>query len=166
MLVKDPEVVNFVCPGHQSLFRLYDSNEVAGWAELKLTAPRGQLYSFRATADSMWNTGYETEGIVLGGWGSVSLSQFFTSRDEIRLLLTRRERWIFNIPGVILTLITHWLGPPLCLPWCSKTTLAIWSERLAKDPYQKNTLSSVRLKPAILRRQIQAFYQMSYPAPD
>ena len=35
----------------------------------------------------------------------------YTSPAEIRLLLTRREMWIFISRGVILTLIIHWLGP-------------------------------------------------------
>jgi len=35
----------------------------------------------------------------------------YTSPTEIQLLLTKRERWIFDNHGVILTLI-HWLGPP------------------------------------------------------
>ena len=34
--------------------------------------------------------------MVLGGWGSVNLSHVFTLHPpEIRLLLTKRERWIF-----------------------------------------------------------------------
>jgi len=32
--------------------------------------------------------------------------------------------------------------------------LEVWSERLAKGPYQKNTLRIVRLAPAILRMHI------------
>jgi len=59
----------------------------------------------------------------------------YTSPAEIRLL--RNERWIFNNCEVILTLIIHWLAPPLLLPWCFEATLAIWSERLAKGSYQK-----------------------------
>jgi len=43
---------------------------------------------------------------------------------ESQLLLVKRERWLFN---------------------CFETTLAIWSEILAKGPYQKNTPSVVRL---------------------
>jgi len=35
--------------------------------------------------------------------------------------------------------------------------LAIWSEMLAEGPYKKNTPPAVRLEPAILRMQIQAF---------
>jgi len=57
---------------------------------------------------------------------------------RIRLFLMRRARWIFNKCGVILTLIIHWLGPPLSLPRNSKATLAIWGERLAKGPYQES----------------------------
>jgi len=61
----------------------------------------------------------------------------------------RMERWIFNKHEVILFLL-----------WCSKAALAIWSERLAKGSYQKNTPRVVKLnKPVIHRLQIQAFYQ-------
>jgi len=95
---------------------------------------------------------------IAPGWGvsqpkSVYISPAHkpdnTSPAETRLLLSRRERWIFNNRGVILTLIIHWLGPPLFLPRCSEAKLAIWSERLAKGPYQTNTPPTVRLKPAI-----------------
>jgi len=43
--------------------------------------------------------------------------------------------------------------------------LAVWSERLAKGLYQQNNLVA-RLEPAILKMQIQAFYQLSYPQQD
>jgi len=65
---------------------------------------------------------------------------------------------------VILTLIIHCLGPPLFLSWCSEATLAIWSERLAKGPYQTNFPPTVRLEPAIFKLQVQALSQPSYPA--
>ena len=55
--------------------------------------------------------------------------------------------------------------PPLFLPRCSKPTLAIWSERLAKGLYQKNIPMAVRLKPVVHVSQIQAFYQLSHPGP-
>jgi len=45
---------------------------------------------------------------------------------------------------VISTLTIHWLGPPLFLPWCSQAKLAIWSERLAKGPYQNPASSEAR----------------------
>jgi len=100
------------------------------------------------------------------GWGSVNLSHLFTHHaPRTRLLLARRERWIFDSHGVILTLIIHWLGPPLFLPWCSEVMLAIWNKGLAKGLYQKNTPPAVRLEPAILTMQIQAFNQLSYPGP-
>jgi len=51
---------------------------------------------------------------------------------ETRLLLSRRERWIFNNRGVILTLIIPWLGPSLSLFGFSE---AIWSEGFAKGPW-------------------------------
>jgi len=102
----------------------------------------------------------------MNGPGSLGVSQpkpfVYTSvTDEIRQLLTRRERWIFNNLGVIVTLTIHWLGPPFFLPWCSEAMLAIWSERLAKGPYQKNTLLTVRLEPAILRLQYPRFYPIA-----
>jgi len=84
------------------------------------------------------------------GWGSVSKSP-----AETPLLLLKRERYIFNNCGMILALFIHWLGPPF-LPWCSEAMLAIWSERLAKGPYQKNTPLAVGLEPVIYRLQIQA----------
>jgi len=82
------------------------------------------------------------------------------------MLLTRRERWIFNNRWVILTLIIHWLGAPLFLPWYSEATLAVWSERLGKGPYQKRLISAVRLDPEIYRLQIRPFYQLSYHGPQ
>jgi len=41
----------------------------------------------------------------------------YKSSARIRLQL-QRERQIFNNRGVILTLIIHWLGPPLFFLWC------------------------------------------------
>ena len=69
---------------------------------------------------------------------SLCLRLHFTwiTRVLFCLLLTKRERWIFYNRGVILTLI-HGLGPPWFLVWWSEPTLAIWSERLTKGPYQK-----------------------------
>ena len=81
----------------------------------------------------------------------------YTSPAETRLLLSERERWIFNNRRVSLTLIIHWLGPASFLPRYFEAPLAIWSERLAKGPYQKNTPGS--------RLQIRAFYQLIYPGP-
>ena len=95
------------------------------------------------------------------GRGSVNLSHLFTHHPpRIRLLVTRGERWIFDNRKVILALFTGCgcMGLPLFSPWCSKAMLAIWSERLAKGSYQKNAPPAVRLKPAILRIQIQAFF--------
>ena len=71
---------------------------------------------------------------------------------KIWLLLTRRERRIFNNHGVTLTR-THCLGPPLFLLRGSEATLAIWSERLAKGPYKKTTPSAVRFEPTMHRLQ-------------
>ena len=44
------------------------------------------------------------------GWGSVNLPFVSTSPAETRPRFSRRERWIFNNHGVILTVI-HWLEP-------------------------------------------------------
>jgi len=59
-----------------------------------------------------------------------------------------------------MTLIIHWLGPPLFLPWCSEATLAIWNERLIEGPYQKNISPAVRLKLSILLYQLT---ELSWP---
>jgi len=59
------------------------------------------------------------------GWGVSQPKSVYTSPAETRLLLSRRERWIFNNGEVILTLVIHWLRPPLFLLWCSEATLAI-----------------------------------------
>jgi len=58
----------------------------------------------------------EAPATRLNGWsGEVGVSHpkpfVYTSPAEIRLLLTKREKWIFYNRGVILTLI-HRLGPP------------------------------------------------------
>jgi len=96
------------------------------------------------------------------GPGKLGVSQpkpfVYTPPAEIRLLLTKREWWICNNHGVTLTPIIHWLRPPLFLPWCFRATLAIWSERFARDPNQKNTTPTVRLEPAIYRLQVLAVY--------
>jgi len=60
-----------------------------------------------------------------------------------------------------MTLIIHWLRPPLFLSWCFETVLAIWSERLAKDPYQENTPPAVRVEPAI--HQLPYYVNPSHP---
>jgi len=48
----------------------------------------------------------------MDGPGRLGVSQpkpfVYASPAEIRLLLTKRERWIFNNHGVILTLIMHY----------------------------------------------------------
>jgi len=56
---------------------------------------------------------------------------------------------------MIVTLIIHWLGPPLFLLWCSKPAVAIWSQGLAIGLNQKNTHEI----------QIWVVYQLSYPGP-
>ena len=69
----------------------------------------------------------------IDGWGSVNLRHLFTCHPSaIWLLLTRREKWIFDNHGVILTLI-HWFGPSLFLMWCFKAMSANWSERVAEE---------------------------------
>ena len=42
--------------------------------------------------------------IIAPGWGFSQPKLVYTSPAEIRLLLSRRERWIFNNRGMILTL--------------------------------------------------------------
>jgi len=56
--------------------------------------------------------------------------------------------------------------PLIFLVWWSEPTLAIWSERLAKGPYRKNTPPAVGLESAILRLQIQAFTNWAILAPS
>jgi len=63
---------------------------------------------------------------------------------EISLLLSRLKSWICNNHRVILTL-SHWLGPPLSLPWCSEATLAIRSERLANRQENNPAGSETRI---------------------
>jgi len=54
------------------------------------------------------------------------------------------------------------VGTSIFLPWWSEPTLATWSDGLV---YQKNTPPAVRLEPAILRLQIQAFINWAILAP-
>jgi len=112
------------------------------------TSPAGRWFTLRPPAD---------------GLHFARRPMVYTS-PEIQLLLTKRERWIFYNPGVISDPNPR-VGTSIFLVWWSEPTLAIWSERLAKGPYQKNTPPAVVLEPAILRLQIQAFYQLSYPGP-
>ena len=98
------------------------------------------------------------------GWGSVNLSQF-TRHPPISQITHHPPKLgdsyqkgrgrSLNNRGVTLTLIIHWSGPQLFSPWLSEPTLAIWSERLAKGSYQKNTRSAGR--PGIHNLQIWAF---------
>jgi len=81
----------------------------------------------------------------------------YKSPAENRLLLARRERWIFNNRVMIWILLIHWLGPPLFLLSCSEATLAIWNEKFADSLYRKYTPPAVRLEPAIIGMQMQAF---------
>ena len=111
----------------------------------------------------------EAPATTLNGWGWLVVGQpkpfAYTSPAEIRLLLIKRERWIFYNHGVILNLI-RWMGCTSIILACwSEPTLAIWSERLAKGPYQKNTPPAVGLEPAILKLQIQAFTNWTILAP-
>jgi len=78
--------------------------------------------------------------MVLGGPGPKPF--VYTSPTEIRLLSKRRKRWVFNNRGAILTLIIHWLGPPLFLPWCAEATLVSWSEGLAEAHTRKHLVGS------------------------
>ena len=70
---------------------------------------QAHLHSTRAPTDSVWSTSYKIERMVVGGCGVSQPKSFvYMSPVEIRLLLTSREKWIFNSHGVILTLIIHW----------------------------------------------------------
>ena len=65
--------------------------------------------------------------------------------------------------GVILTLIIHWLGPPLFLQRCSTAMLAVYSGRLAKGPSRRSNLAGSETRtcnPLIATR---GFYRLSYP---
>jgi len=81
------------------------------------------------------------------GWGSVSLTHLFTHHSTENSQREKRSRWVFDNCGANFILITTgWDRPPVFLPRCSEATLAIWSERLAKGSYQKNTPRAVRLE--------------------
>jgi len=93
-----------------------------------------------------------------GSWLGFSQAICLRVTQRIQLLLMARER-------LILTIIIPQLGPLSFLPRCFEATLEIWSERLAKTPYQKRTypqrgsnLRSVDCK--------SGFYQPSYPGPN
>ena len=129
---------------------------------------RSQLHSARAPA--VRSTSYKTEWMVLRGWRSVNLSHLFAFHPpKIGLLLTKREQvgskslgqpWSYLDSDLL-------IGTSIILPWCSEAMLAIWSERLAKGPYQKNTpaaqwgsnLQSIDYA-------FQAFYQLNYAGPQ
>ena len=96
--------------------------------------------------------------MVLGGWGSVNLSHLFTLHPpkfgiwEIREIVEKGEvdllqPWSDFDPNPL-------VGSSIFLVWLSEPTLAIWSERLAQGPYQKNTPPAVGLEPAILRSKL------------
>ena len=119
---------------------------------------QGQLYSSRALAESVWSTGYKTNGWSWEFEG-VNLNHLFARHPpQIQLVSTRKGRWFFDNGKVILTLIIHWSVPPLFYRGVLKPCNL---ERFAKNPYQKNTPPAARLAPAILRMQIQAFCQLS-----
>jgi len=88
-------------------------------------------------------------GYAQGRLHSTRTTEHITHRNSAAL--NEKGRWIFNNCGVMSTLIIHWLGSPLFFPWCSEATLAIWSARLAKGPYYKNTPPAMKLEPVILR---------------
>ena len=106
-------------------------------------------YFFFTSYDLEWSTARGSVSMLQVGGQSTSV---YPSPAEIWLFLSKRKRCMFNNCGVILTLIIHWLDPPLFLPWCSEAMLPSWSERLAKGPYQRNTPPIV-----ICRLQIQGF---------
>ena len=123
------------------------------------TQGQGQPHFARAPAGSVWSTSYKTKWIALRSWKSTNLSYLLIGhppRDQ--LLLPRRERWI-------LTFI-HWLGPLLYLLGCFVALIVIWSERLAKDPYQKSTLQQWGSNQWYIDCKCKLFYQLSHPSPD
>jgi len=78
-----------------------------------------------------------TNGSVL----SLRFGSPFTCRPlRIRLPLTRRERWIFNNHGVILTFIIHWLGPPVFAVVIPTRTRSLgWGAYQEKQPIGSET---------------------------
>ena len=93
--------------------------------------------------------------IIAPGWGSVNLSQFTHHWPKFGYYYREGRGESLITVECSLTLI-HWLEPPFFSSWWSEPTLAVWSEGLAKSPYQTNTPSTVRLEPAIYRLQTQA----------
>jgi len=88
------------------------------WREPAMTSIRTQIFTSHVWQsrrvrylffDQLWLS-MEQVSIIATGWGSVNLSMF-TYHPLKFGYSSRRERWIFNNRGVILTLI-HWLGPP------------------------------------------------------
>jgi len=66
---------------------------------------RGYILAFHQIQLSMEHR--PSVSINAPGWGLVNLSQLaYTSPAETRLLLSRKERWIFNNSKVILTILT------------------------------------------------------------
>ena len=146
--------VSSTLPKH-SLIHCYNRKLVGCPKNSKTLVNSSQRKQLPEPSVIVWSTSYKTERIFLGGWEASQPKPFvYTPPAEIRLLLAKGERWIFNNRGTILTLIIHWLGSPWFLPRCFEDTLANWSERLAKAPYQKNTPPAVRLEAEFLRMQI------------
>jgi len=92
-----------------------------------------------------------------GRLGFVNLTDSFLHGTRQNSAGLNKKWWIFNNREVILHGPIHWSGPLSFRGVPNPRYVAIWSERLAKGPYQKNTPSSVGLEPAIPRKQIQAF---------
>jgi len=88
----------------------------------------------------------------ISGWESVSLR--ITHQNLATHL--RRERWICNNRGMVLTRIIHWLGPQL-FTVVIRTRASKLEWETFKGPYQKNTPLVVKLEPVIYRLQVQTF---------
>jgi len=83
----------------------------------------------------------KTERMVWGGWGCASLGHLFTYHPS--------RNWLYR-GGSLTTADDIGLYP---LVGTSGAKLTIWSERLAKGPYQKITSSVASLEPAMHRGQ-------------
>jgi len=131
---------------------------VSGWLWLTDPQPPRTIHSVWLTPnDHLFSlTDHRRNTIIAPGWASVNPSQFPHHLPKFGyILLSRRERWIFNNRGMISDL-NPLVGNSIFLPWWSELGLAIWSQELATGPYQKNTPPAAGLVPAIYRLQMQA----------
>ena len=100
---------------------------------------QGQFHSTKTPTDSVWSTSYKTERLVLGNLGGQSTYAVYTSPKSIysswdwRGGSSKTTEWSWPYP----------LVGTLFLPWSSEATLAIWSERFSKIPYQENNYAGI-----------------------